>query len=157
MTDPIYMFLKNDLEVSKSGDDNEVLLVLSPLMKGDKGDPGERGDPPIVQNISASSSLSINYALGRSVNLELNGTISSFNVTNWPDVPAGIESALVLNIKNNGNHIIASWPPGSLSQGGVTPAIGVGAGKRSCVILRTTDRGTNIFVDVIANNYSPIP
>lgn len=106
------------------------------------------------QNVTGNGALSIDYSLGRCVTLTLTGNVTSFAVTNWP--LTGFEAALVLNIENTGAYGILAWPAGAVAGGGVAPTIASGAGKKSCVMLRTKDAGGTVFVEPIASDYQAL-
>jgi hypothetical protein len=108
-----------------------------------------------VQEVSTSgSSLTIDYSLGSCVSLSLGHTITSLSVVGWP--ASGLRGNLVLEIVNAGAFTISGYPAGSMSQDGVAPTIGSGAGKKSTIVLRTIDGGATIKVDSVADNYQAL-
>ena len=106
-----------------------------------------------VQALTGNGPLTINFALGRSVSLSLQGN-TQISVINWPS--AAYEGSLVLNITNTGAFTITAWPSGSRAGNGVSPTIAAGAGAKTSIVLRTNDGGATVFVDQIAYAYQAI-
>jgi hypothetical protein len=108
--------------------------------------------PTMVQNVTATGSISVNHSTGEFVRMSLTGNVAAFAVTSWP--AAGTLGRLALEISNTGAFGISAWPAGTTWAGGVAPVITSGAGKVDIVILTTFDGGTTIRGSVVGQNYS---
>lgn len=106
-----------------------------------------------VQTLVGNGALEIDFALGRSISLSLEGD-TQISVVNWP--AAQYEGSMVLNITNTGAFSITGWPVGSVSGNGIAPTIAAGAGAKTAVVMRTNDEGNTVFVDQIAYAYGAI-
>ena len=88
---------------------------------------------------ASSSSLNIDMALGWTVALALNATVTSFTVSNWP--ASGVLGKLTLEVTNGGSYNITGYP-GTTKYwtDGAVPTMTVSG--RDTVILTSGDGGT---------------
>lgn len=103
------------------------------------------------QPITATSTTTINRALGENVVLSLGVTITSLVVTGWP--VTGMTGKVRIVINNTGSFTITGWPPGTIWPGGAVPLITAGAGKKDIILLMSDDGGVTIFGSTVGQDY----
>ena len=133
---------------------SEPVVAKLAVMPGPQGAQGPEGPDPWlepIQDLTASGSLIVDYALGKHVRLNLTGDVTSFSVIGWP--ASNRIARLTLEILNAGDFGILAWPPGTLWQAGSVAQITRGLSARDRIILSTTDAGATVYGDPIGFDY----
>jgi hypothetical protein len=102
------------------------------------------------QTVATGANVTIDYSKGTFQQLILSADVTSLTVINWP--PTGKTGRLILQITNTGNFSIAGWQNTEWT-GGVAPTITQGAGKKDIVVLTTGSAGTEVFGNIVGQDY----
>jgi hypothetical protein len=111
-----------------------------------------RASLELSQSITASGTLTIDVNSGFDCDVSLTGTVTTFNVSNWP--AAGKLGKLTLSITNTGAFNVTGWPGTTYWPGGVAPTITSGASKRDTIVLTSSDGGSTFRGYIAAQNLS---
>lgn len=104
-----------------------------------------------VQSVSPGTGgvLAIDYSQGEYVQVNLNQSVTSFSIINWP--ASGKHGKLTLEIINGGAFSFSTWG-GVKWSGGIAPTLTSGAGKVDHIVLWTTNGGAAIYGSVVGQN-----
>jgi hypothetical protein len=102
------------------------------------------------QTVATGANVTIDYAKGTFQQLILSADVTSLDVINWPST--GKTGRLILQVLNTGSFTISGWQ-NTEWVGGVAPTITQGAGKKDIVVLTTGSGGTEIFGNIVGQDY----
>ncbi|WP_454626941.1 hypothetical protein [Bradyrhizobium cenepequi] len=105
----------------------------------------------VPQVVATGASVVMDYAKGTFQQLILSANVTSISVTNWP--ATGKTGRLIIQVTNTGSFSATGWQNTDWA-GGTEPTVTQGAGAKDLVVLTTGTHGTEIFGNVVGQNYS---